>query len=143
MIPSVIVDHVHLAEGRAHLAHSRHQPRRQRSKRQVALFHIYAAFAEGNEKVAAGVGIDDGLQAHLGFVQLKPGDWPHAVAPNGSQEVADHADIGIERLGRGTGSAIDWQRAGLRLSSISRGFWGGGEAGGTGGGFCLGNWGSG
>ena len=74
-------------------------------KRDVALFQVDAFFAERDEEVAAGVGIDDRLKSDFGLVHLECGNGLQGdgvllrISAQGADEIADDADVGIERLG--------------------------------------------
>src|SRR5260370_11001782 len=95
----VVVNRIHLAEGRAHLADFGDESARQRRKCEVALFHVYALFSEREKEIAAGVWIDDGLQTKLGFVHLESPYGANAVLPGGAQKSPDDADVRDEKLG--------------------------------------------
>ena len=113
---SMVVDGVDLAEAGAHLADSGDEAGREPGEGDVALFDIDAGFAEREEEIAAGVGVNDGLDAELGFVHLEAGRRSDAIVPGGGDEIADHADVGIEELGVTDGAAI-----GLGLLELGRG----------------------
>ena len=67
----VIVDGVDLAEFGAHLADFQKESRGKRRERDVTFLDIYPRLAEGDKSIGARVGIDDGLQADFGLVELK------------------------------------------------------------------------
>ena len=102
----VVVQRVDLAEGRAHLADFELQSGGQRGEGDVALFQIDALLAEGEEEIGAGVGVDDFLEADFAFVHFERRRGASAVIAGGADEIADHADIGVEHLGgRAAGAA--------------------------------------
>ena len=61
----VIVQSVHLAECRAHLADPGDESCRKSGEGNVTLFEIHALFTKGDEKVAARIGIDNRLQSNF------------------------------------------------------------------------------
>src|SRR6266403_1079638 len=109
----VIVDGVDFAEFGAHFSHFQKESRRERSEGDVTFLDVYAGFAEGDEGVGARVGVDDGLHTHFGLVEFERARWRNGVASGRADEVADQADVRIEKLGVGGGAAI-----GLRLRDL-------------------------
>ena len=107
----VIVQGVHLAERRPHLADFRQQAAGQRGERDEAFFEIDALFAERNEEVGARVGIDHGLKGRLRFVHLERRIGIGEVAARGAQEIADDGNVRIEDLRARCGAAVNRQGA--------------------------------
>src|SRR6267378_1448616 len=116
----MIVNGVDLAEVRAHFADFQKKPGGERGERDIGLLDIYAGFAEGDESVGARVGIDDGLQADFGFVHFERGRRRNGVASDGADEVANQADVRIEKFGVGRGASKNLSLRGLRFSRIGR-----------------------
>ena len=67
----VVVQAVHLAERRAHLADFRQEPARQRRERQESFLDADAFLAERDEEVGARIRIDDRLERRFRFVHLE------------------------------------------------------------------------
>src|SRR6266446_1323289 len=111
----VIMDGIDLAKFGSHLADFQKEPRRERSKGDVAFLDIYARFAEGNESIGARIWIDNGLQAHFGLVEFERARWRNGVAPGSANEVADQANVRIEQLRVGGSAAISLRLGYLRL----------------------------
>src|ERR1700693_3470167 len=78
----------------------RHKTRRQRRECHVRLFDVHACFSEGNENVAAGVWINDGMQAHFHFMQLERRYGTYRVPSQRARHVPDRADGRVEKLCR-------------------------------------------
>src|SRR5882724_5509191 len=94
----VIVHRVHLAESRAHLATSCYKAGRQGCKGDVAFFQIDSRFAERKEEVSSRVWIDNRLQAYFRFVHLERWRGINGVMAQARNEVADYADVRIQRF---------------------------------------------
>ena len=69
----VVVQGIDGAEGGAHLAGSHLEATRESRKRDIALFQVDALLAEAEEKICAGVGVENGLEGHLAFVHFEKG----------------------------------------------------------------------
>ena len=103
---NVIVERVHLAERRAHLANFCQQSSRQRRERDKPFLDIHALFSERNEEVGARVRIDDRLERRFRLVHLQRTRMVaqaerirlHAIVAGGAEKVADHRHVGIEDL---------------------------------------------
>ena len=67
----VIVQRVHLAEGRAHLADLQMQSGGQGGERKIAFFQIHAVFAEADEEVGARIRIDHFLKADFALMHFE------------------------------------------------------------------------
>jgi hypothetical protein len=114
---------IDLTEIGAHLADLEQESRRKRSKSDVSLFHVDARFTKGDEGVGTSVGIDDGLHAHFGLMQLQRARRGNHVAARRANEVPDQADVWVEELGVGGCAA-----KGLRLDHLRRSRLGGGRS---------------
>src|SRR5882672_1522124 len=97
----MIVNRVDLAELRAHFADFQKKPGGERRESDIGLLDIYAGFAKGNEGVGARVGVNDGLQADLGFVQFERTRGRNGVASCSANEVTNQADVRIKKFGVG------------------------------------------
>src|SRR5438270_2091076 len=95
----MVMQGIHLAERGAHLACFGHKAFRQRRKGDKAFLQVHAFFAKRDEEVGPRIGIDNGLQANFGLVHLKGWRRLIGVVAGGTNEVADHADVRIQRLG--------------------------------------------
>ena len=109
------MERVHLAEAGAHAADLGEQVGGERRQRDEALLDLDALFAEREEQIGAGVGIDHGLQRDLRLAELGAGQiFAVAGAAGDAEEVADHRHRRIEvvrRLGRVAGGAGErWRR---------------------------------
>src|ERR1700746_511076 len=109
----VIMKGIDLAEGGTHLAYFGNKAFRQGGKCDVALFQIDAFFPERQEKIAAGIGIDDRLQPEFGLMHLQGRDWAltgksrNGAVAHSADKVPNDANIGIQRFGgRSTGAAV-------------------------------------
>ena len=101
----MIVHAVDFAECRAHLAYPGDEAARQRGKSYVAFLQSDPLFPEGEEEVAASVGINDRLHSQFGFMHLERGRRANRIATRHCNKVANHADVGIQRLRRRTSRA--------------------------------------
>ena len=115
----MIVHHIDLAEGGAHLSHLSDEAAGQSGKGDVTLFEVDAFFAERDEEVSAGVRINDRLEAHFRFVHLEcrrglQGDGTLlGIAAQCADEISDDTDIGIERFrGSSSGATQVWALSG-------------------------------
>src|ERR1700687_4775391 len=95
---------VDLAEVSALLADLEQQTRGERREGDVSLLHVYAGFAEGEERVGARIGIDDGLKTYFRFMHLQRRSWRDVIVAGGATEIAAQADVRIEEfcVARGT-----------------------------------------
>src|SRR4029077_5243541 len=59
---------------------------------------VYAGFAEGDERVSACVGVNDRLDADFRLVEFERTRRRNGVASRGADEIADQADVRIEKL---------------------------------------------
>src|SRR5205823_425180 len=101
----VVMQSVHLAEGGAHLASLYDKPFGQRRKSKKAFFQVYSFFAKRNEEIGAGIRVNNRLQAYFRFMHLERRRGFKRVVPGANDEIADHADIRIQRLGGRAASA--------------------------------------
>ena len=107
----VVVERVHLAERRAHLADLREQPARQGRERQESFFDVDALLAERDEEVGTRVGIDDGLERRFRLVERERRIGRHLIAAGRAEEIADDRHVGVEDLRAAHGGSIHRQRA--------------------------------
>src|SRR5215813_3256753 len=96
----MVVQCIHLAEGRAHLACFGYEILGQRSEGDETFFQIHTFFTEGDEEVGASVRIDDGLQSNFRLMHLERGRGIDRVVSQSTDEIANHADVGIQGFGR-------------------------------------------
>ena len=99
--------HVDFAKRRTHLPHFGHDTGWQCGECNVAFFQVHARFTEGNEKVAARVGIDDGLKSDFGFMHLERRCRLHRITACLTDEISDHTDVWIQRFGRRRGASVN------------------------------------
>src|SRR5215469_4303919 len=120
----VIVHHVDLTKGGPHLADFGHESSRECSKCDVALFQVHALLTKRDEEIAASIRINDRLQPDLGLMHLHGGEgllrcqWWYGTVACRTDKVADHTNVGIQRLSGRRGSAIVRQ-----LSPCIRDLW--------------------
>ena len=114
----VIMQCIHFSEGRTHLARLGYDASGEGSESNKSLFQIHALFAEGEEEIATRVGINNRLHAQLRLMHLHYGSRNHTILSGRCDKVADHADVRIQRLGRGGSSSAEAHR--LLRCSLSR-----------------------
>src|SRR5260370_8291410 len=102
----VVVQRVHFAEGSAHFAAFSDESGRQGREGEKAFFGGNSGVREREKKVSSSGGMDNGLHSQLRFVHLERWRGINGIMPGAGDEVADHADIGVQSLRRcGAGSA--------------------------------------
>ena len=117
----MIVHHVDLTEGRPHFANLDYKALWQGCEGNVSLLQIHTFFSKRNEKVSAGVRINNGLQANLRLVHLHGRKWlllgqgRNSSGTECADKIADDANVRVEGFsGRTAGPA---ERGSLSLGA--------------------------